>query len=118
MNALKNEDFEQAKHIRDILERKSLPGIQEEEKEDYSHFIGQWEETAGGYVYLSRFDGKQAQQKSGNTGWLGKGGVDKDFHPSTSSGSMKPGRYGSTGSKRTATTIFSRLTTLPNWFPC
>ena len=76
---VKNEDFEQAKHIRDILERKSLPGIQEEEKEDYSHFIGQWEETAGGYVYLSRFDGKQAQQKSGNTGWLGKGGVDKDF---------------------------------------
>lgn len=76
---VKNEDFEQAKHIKDILERKALPGIQKEEKDDYSHFIGQWEETAGGYVYLSRFDGKQAQQKSGNTGWLGKGGVDKDF---------------------------------------
>lgn len=29
---VRNEDFEQAKHIRDILERKSLPGIQEEEK--------------------------------------------------------------------------------------
>lgn len=38
---VKNEDFEQAKHIKDILERKALPGIQKEEKDDYSHFIGQ-----------------------------------------------------------------------------
>lgn len=79
---VRNEDFEQAKYIKDILEQKILPGIQEEKEDDYSHFIGQWEEVTGGYVYLSRFNGKQAHQKSGNTEWLGKGGVDKDFSSS------------------------------------
>ncbi len=75
---VRNEDFEQAKHIKDILERKVFPGMEKEKEDDYSHFIGQWEELAGGYVYLSRFDGKQAQQKSGNSEWKSKGGIDKD----------------------------------------
>jgi len=69
---------------KDMPERKALPGVKEETKDDYSHFIGQWREAAGRYVYLSRFHGKQAQQKkSGNTGWLGKGGEDRNFSSSS-----------------------------------
>lgn len=79
---VKNEDFEQAKHVKDILERRELPGSQENKDDGFSHFIGEWEELAGGYLYTSRFDGKTAQQRSGNSEWKSKGGIDKNFSSS------------------------------------